>query len=597
MKVSTATALICGLMAGGVAGFALVRAGRPASPPPPPPPPPVARVEQVSASEASAALASWRPQRVTPDAAQTAVAAWLAKTGAPAERLETLRALLLVLPNEALLALLDGLLKEPAKPSGPLRQLAFDVWAERAPEGAARWAAEQRTGDQLSKRTKENWCRQAGVEWSRRDFASAYAWGSALGDAALAETLAGRMLDVLAERDPHRALELAEARGDAFARDMQQRILDVWAKRDPAEAVRTLGPAMLANGVEFWRMGTEVRAWMRQDPEAALRWLNEQPRLAGKNGIEHACDDLIVKSEQPAAMADRVAAMTELTKRTEILANAIGDWGVAQPEAAGAWLAGLKDDVLRADILGRITRSYSTEAPEKSLPFALNLPAGPERKQWTAMLLGAWAKNDAAAAQAWLGTQTDPDALAASPAIQVPLLDALAKTAPMQAATQWSALPEGQAKNEALNRIAESWAATDPEAALRWFGTQLAAGTMQANTALETAFYPWSQKDPDAALAWAEAQPAEVRNVALWSLSGDIHGDRPSPSKLAGVLAKIKDPVQRVQLLGIHLEAWLRANRPAAREWIETHDVLPAEQAAKLLLAAGAVNAVSAPKN
>jgi hypothetical protein len=77
-------------------------------------------------------------------------------------------------------------------------------------------------------------------------------------------------------------------------------------------------------------------------------------------------------------------------------------------------------------------------------------------------------------------------------------------------------------------------------------------------------------------------------------LSGDINGDRPSPSKLAGVLAKIKDPVQRVQLLGFHLEAWLRANRPAAREWIETHDALPAEQAAKLLLAA---RAVSAPKN
>ena len=48
------------------------------------------------------------------------------------------------------------------------------------------------------------------------------------------------------------------------------------------------------------------------------------------------------------------------------------------------------------------------------------------------------------------------------------------------------------------------------------------------------------------------------------------------------------------QLLGFHLEAWLRANRPAAREWIETHDALPAEQAAKLLLAAGAV---STPKN
>lgn len=57
----------------------------------------------------------------------------------------------------------------------------------------------------------------------------------------------------------------------------------------------------------------------------------------------------------------------------------------------------------------------------------------------------------------------------------------------------------------------------------------------------------------------------------------------PDPLYTAALINRISDPTLRTKVLSKHIKTWMRADLVAARDWLETHDAIPSEQAARLL--------------
>jgi hypothetical protein len=107
---------------------------------------------------------------------------------------------------------------------------------------------------------------------------------------------------------------------------------------------------------------------------------------------------------------------------------------------------------------------------------------------------------------------------------------------------------------------------------------------------LSSLAYHWSLNDPLVALRWAETLPDPLqRKIALTGITergnGTWNPNRPSPDpqKLADTLGQLQDPPSRHEYLAQHLRQWLRTDVVAAREWLSTTDLLPADHIQQLL--------------
>ncbi len=101
-----------------------------------------------------------------------------------------------------------------------------------------------------------------------------------------------------------------------------------------------------------------------------------------------------------------------------------------------------------------------------------------------------------------------------------------------------------------------------------------------------------ARTDPATLLRLAEsATDAQTRLNSYYALANDRYFSPNSPAqrtaiphaRRAELLATIPDPGEREQALGILLNNWLRRDHDAARAWLDTHDAVSPETAAKIL--------------
>ena len=573
--------------------------------------------------------------RLAPADAETALDAWLAlgapDSGAPAADYATqvaeLRALLAVLPDSLFPRLLSALIDRPGEDARRLRQIAFDIWTERAPADAARWIIATSTGPNLDARARVRLGRQALAAWGRADFDAALAWARTLPDSDFSHALFTALLAQLAATDPHRALELARAQGPDLVRASQNQLLLAWSETDPAAALATLGPLLLDTDPNSRALANALARWMDRDAASAFAWIMAQPPPPGGSDSYHSWqrDALRVAAYSLSDLrpvADALLPHLASTTVPDQLSDLLSRWTAKDPAAALAWARANLDPTRDADLLLRGIPSHDELAhPEHYLPLALLLPPGPARDTKLAELLANVARGDPDAASAWLLAHHDPSLAPVADRLQGALLGTLAATDPAAALAGWQNLPPGEARLLAAPKLASSWATKDPAAATRWLFDQLPPLPAYANDADTYLTWPWSpdaktklgqsipeylphletyeyslatwyQRDPLGALAWGQSLPdpawrqKTVRGMLNLSAPWD-YSDPPEPVARADTLAKIPDPALRADALARHLKNWLRADVRLAREWIESHDALSPEQAAALLSAPG----------
>lgn len=411
---------------------------------------------------------------------------------------------------------------------------------------------------------------------ARRDVRGVIAWIQQYGTEEQRGHLATRVIDQITRDDPGAALEVALA--DHMPVGMRQfsRILDTMMSRDPAEALRGLarlspeGQNMAARGL--------FRTWYEKDPAAVLEWLNGQNRAAfygpALGGVlaaaAHRGDPAVLRSlmerfkPSPSELRglvfeDELNAETQLTvlqslsgqDRTRAIAQFVRENLEGSPEgmlhlvtsllppaaradalemgfrqwlrsdrpAALNWLAGLQDPVLAQGLRTELERIEARANPEAYLRQmeAHTLSPGDGRRSATALMV--WAREDPAAAAAWLTRNVGrvlPDA-AENVAAEYVRRDPAGGTA-------WIAgLPKGPVQDAALAAAADSRSrrgdiegATDSVNAIGDSSRRVAA--------MYSVFSALVQKDQGTALRWAEEQGLAEETRLSWMVIAEKNG-------------------------------------------------------------------------
>lgn len=540
----------------------------------------------VARDPAAASLA-----HLIPDPTAAAIAAWLdlrSDSTPPttlARRAETLRALLVHLPEADFPRLLKPLSARDHPDDRHLLSVAFDTWADRYPAAATRWAGALTDAPGLD---VVGLARYAALAWAKLEPLAAATWACALPDEARSLAFAKLLLPLLAEKDPAAALALAAARSETLLDQLLPTLIKTLAKTDPAGALQTYGARLWKKGKGWYDLLEPIRDWTRRDPAAAMSWVLTQPfndrdDLHGVIMNLTYAPALFAKDPRP-LLATTLANLADPLNRQSLSGTFFREWHIKDPSDARAWLDKLPDRHLRNVILECANRNYSPDEPEPYLKLALLMTEGGHRTERFATLLGAWANHDPSAALSWMDKHEDePGVAAASAKVQGAILGNIARDEPATALAEWAKQPDA-IKKAAIGPIVAAWGQTDPAAALAWFAEQPAASTAYYPTFAP--LYAWAKKEPLAALRWAESRPTKNGRPldSLKALSGTYSNEAAPRAPTADLYTQIQNPELRVQVLTDHLREWLGKDRPAAQAWLDTHNALTPAQSAALLV-------------
>lgn len=530
-------------------------------------------------------LPAWNPadpgsgSRLSDVQIRPAVDAWLARTTGYTTRVDTLRTLLVTMPDSGLSRIAGALIKRTKPDDQRLLEITLGVWAERDPAAAVRWAFvnQAKPGTIL-------WA------WVSLDPVAASTWACTLPDENQIMELGVIALAGLFEKDPARTFALLDSLAPEIRTRLLSRLLQAFGKNDPGGTLRRLGPTLWNDANNHQDIRRLISDWARTDPRAAIDWLLAQPFQDAYVRSDWLSSLSFNNREKVGLLISIYSTLPALPNRAEVIARTLMNAARDQPDQVLSWVAGVPDPQLRSSVLLRLASSYAHNQPESSLHYALALPEGLERTQKLKWMLGSWASEDPAAALAWMNAHDDPGVAAVAYSAQAQILGNIAKDEPETALAAWSGITDAATRKAALLPIAQSWGKNDPGAALRWLHEQNQALSTGGFPGYSDLIYAWRQREPEAALIWTEQLALSYKKNGVPSprldlieaLNGDSNNS-PDRTATADLYAKIQHTGLRTEALTRHLRKWLQFDRKTATRWLESHDALSPEAAAKLI--------------
>ncbi len=211
-------------------------------------------------------------------------------------------------------------------------------------------------------------------------------------------------------------------------------------------------------------------------------------------------------------------AVVGKNSRDNAIRTVISAWAGNDAAAATAWAQQLPAGQLRTLALSAALGSMSEKDPEAAFKLMMSEGLG---NQWrrgggvnTYQIFGSWADKDpdaaTKAAQSLTGMQR-------SQAMQA-LASSFAAKDPQAGLTWANALPNGNDKRNAIGSIVSQWANSDVNSAAAWV-QQLPEGSTK-QSALANLGLQWGQTDPKAALDYARNLTGNAKNSMISSVLG-----------------------------------------------------------------------------
>jgi hypothetical protein len=361
-----------------------------------------------------------------------------------------------------------------------------------------------------------------------------------------------------AEKDGAAALAWAQAMPAGEARDAALKaVLAGWAKTDPIAALGKLD-LVPPGGEENYHasdVGAQVlREAAKKDWNATLAWLRENPGKLGRSSLDGLQGEVSRRLGADTATTMRLLATGGLPGLEMVFANSILNEGYAQRDAIWWWLDGQPPTDTTRNLRGSLLNAIGWKEPEAALGFLEKIPDTPENAQllergvmslvnggsqmerFDSLLEKAPAHIRARLIEVGLnfgGMNARESSPSFDPARWVELLDEIPaerrSNASIQLASGWaasdpeaavrwaSALPDPAARDGAIGSIAATWANHDPIEAARWVDT-LPAGEARdgASAGLSNAL---ARSEPETAWVWAASIQARERRFGAMQLA------------------------------------------------------------------------------
>lgn len=284
-------------------------------------------------------------------------------------------------------------------------------------------------------------------------------------------------------------------------------IFKKWAERDPSAAralleLRLVDPDKI-DSTEKELSKHLMRAWIKNEPEAAMAWLLKQPKAIEDDAVSPAFQAL--SHHNPDKALEMVAAQADRPGRDEIAAVIAQWWAKTTPDKAMEWAQGLPEK-LAGPSVKRAMESWA----EKDFPAAkqaLEELRAPMREAALPVLVDHWPKQNWGEAAAFLDQQPAGEGRKAA----VGQLVRQWAGGDQQAASAWLARqPAGPERDTGAVALAGEVRDSDPEAAAIW-GATLQEPQLREESLRDT-LAAWYRKSVPEALHWLETAPGLTEN-------------------------------------------------------------------------------------
>lgn len=359
--------------------------------------------------------------------------------------------------------------------------------------------------------------------------------------------------------------------------------------------------------------GELLQAWIDRDPGAAIAWFAGQKGAA--DGLHQQARDLLAQTlargGRPAEVLAWMQQSLPANVRQELYAPFFREWTRSDAAASAGRLAQLAASSPSAawnDLLAQAAVQWAGADLDRAVAWAESLPEGQAKSQALAQMSWQWAEVDLQSAAAYAAGHDNP----------VMLRNVAAKwgeTDPVAAAAWLAGLPDGDARNRAVESLVPVWAQKDPVAAATyaagispdetqnravvavvsvWAGTQPAQAAQWVREfpegaareqAMEELMNCWAGNNTTAAAQWLQSMPpARSRDVAVSAFSSAL--DHTDPEVAFQWASTIADKTMRDQQQQNSGRIWLQKNPGSARASI-LQSALPDNIKAQLLAGGG----------
>jgi hypothetical protein len=280
-------------------------------------------------------------------------------------------------------------------------------------------------------------------------------------------------------------------------------ILQGWAKLDPLAALKHAAEHDDAKGRR-----TVLEAWASTDAAAAEAWAKANSTGEGANSDLAAVVSGLAGNDLAAATR-LIQSMPKSRERGDAargLTNALLQQG---PDAAKAYPASIKDDSLRAALVGMIANRLAAKNPADTAKWLTSLPDGQSQDRAARDVATALANQDLGKATAWL-TTLKPEARAAAACGIIPVMS-YGDPAKITQTANWVASLAGTPSYDSMvEEFVWSCNSRSPEQSAAWI--QGVANVKQQRRLYHRMLGEWQKTDPAAVKQWVStnAVPEDV---------------------------------------------------------------------------------------
>ncbi len=373
--------------------------------------------------------------------------------------------------------------------------------------------------------TKQQALQNVAQSYFQTDTEAAIEWIGTLSSSDRSKALSGSLYQ-LAQADPEAAAKLFEDtpmsnnlshQAQQIANGLAQKSMDraiEWVETLPNGQTRTNAVSGL------------LQTWAQTDPAAAAAYLDKQGLNQRNSHLGSSILSPWIVQDKEAAL-DWVLSHENPSVQQNLVSNLMGSWAHQDPQGAMEFLGTLEDPELKKNAARNLISSLGYQDPDTALEW-IRQQSGDEQPGYVANMLSRIANNDHARAveiyQEFLPTLTEEQRNGEFSSAASNIVSNWGQFEP-KAAGDWAlALPEGQARNQAVSSLANSWLRNNSMAASEWIG-DLPAGPMR-DQAIQPLVRTIQEDDPEAAFAWALTVSEDnqkqnlLRNVvSRWSKS------------------------------------------------------------------------------
>jgi hypothetical protein len=234
--------------------------------------------------------------------------------------------------------------------------------------------------------------RKIGLRWAISDPNAALDWANQQTDPKVKSEILQGVIGGMAQKDPERALELAQSLPANEREGRIDYILGVLSESDPEGAV---GYAMNlpSNKSKNFNVSRLAGQWISSDPQGALGWFDSltDPKL--KEQVAGAMIDNLPKDDLATSLK-LLDTMPPGFFQNQALSRIGRNWAQTDQKAALDWANVQTDPEVKSEILGGVIQGMSVKDPNSAFQLVQSLPAGNSRNRIIITSLGSMAQSD-----------------------------------------------------------------------------------------------------------------------------------------------------------------------------------------------------------